>query len=80
MGKSGDELSARRFAYGTVRSSIASAEGARLVKDCRCRLSEAETTIAEDVNKDPLSIASTADTSFTDGNNGTKPQEFVPPK
>jgi hypothetical protein len=29
MGKSGDELKARRFAHGTVRSSIASAISAR---------------------------------------------------
>jgi hypothetical protein len=44
MGKSGDELKARRFAHGTVRSSIASAIGARSFRDCRCRLSEAMQT------------------------------------
>jgi hypothetical protein len=44
MGKPNDELRAGRFAYGTVRSSIASAIGARSFKDCRCRLSEAMQT------------------------------------
>jgi hypothetical protein len=38
MGKSGDELKARRFAHGAVRSPIASAVGARLFKDCRLQI------------------------------------------
>jgi hypothetical protein len=44
MGKSGDELKARQFTHGTVRSSIASVVGARSFRDCRCRLSEAMQT------------------------------------